>query len=375
VSLERAQPLADFLAWFNDVLHTVLYLPAQASSNAARVDQLQALEFTSFWIIGIAVLGTAGWCAVRYARRRAPGPTPRVTAPLWLEALLVCGLLGMFIAFWLIGFGQYVEMAEPPSDAMDVYVTGRQWVWQFGYADGPGSAGMLVVPVDRPVRLLITSRDVIHSVYVPAFRLKMDALPGRFTTAWFTADRLGRFDVFCAELCGTEHSRMRAEVVVLSADDFARWLTGTTGIATGGPLHSPPLLRNATAPVPPPPERLATVGMRVAADQGCLRCHTTDGTAHIGPTWQGLWHSRQRMRDGAEVVADAAYITESMMDPEARIVAGYDDVMPSYQGRITPAETAAIIELIRGLQFGSVGTAPPNAGVALRTNAAADANR
>lgn len=377
LNLRDTRPLADFLTWFKDLLHTILYLPAQGSRDAARVDGLQALEFTSFWIIGLVVLGCAAWWTLRYRRRtRAPIQTPRIVAPVWLEVTLISGLLGMFLVFWVIGFRQYLDLATAPADAMDVYVTARQWVWQFGYADGPGSAGMLVVPIGRPVRLLITSRDVIHSFFVPAFRIKQDAVPGRFTTAWFQADRLGRFDVFCAELCGTEHSQMRGEVVVLSADDFARWLTNASGLASAGPLHSPPLLRNTNAPAPPPPERLADVGMRVAGDKGCLRCHTTDGTRHIGPTWKGLWHAHQRMDDGQEIYADAAYITESMMDPNAHIVAGFQPVMPSYQGRITPAETAAIVELIRALQFGSTGSAPRDAGVTeqrLRQNIAANA--
>lgn len=372
MTIARTYPLQDFLAWFRDLLHHILYLPAQASAAAPSVDGLQLVEFTFFWLLAFLVLGAGAWFALHY-RRRGLGParTPRVTVPHWLEVGGSTALLAIFVAFWIVGFRQYTDLETPPADAMEVYVTARQWMWKFGYPDGPTSAGVLYVPLGRPVRLLITSRDVIHSFYVPAFRVKQDAVPGRYTTIWFTAVRAGTYDVLCAEFCGTGHSRMRARVVVMPEDGFERWLQGGGPMEEDRPLGPPAVLRGDGAGASDDEgagetgETLADRGMRVAAAKGCLRCHTTDGTDHVGPTWKGLWHKEVRLQDGTTVRADAAYITQSMMDPMAQLVAGYQPLMPTYQGRITPGETAAIVELIKRLQYHGIGSAPPRAGVTL----------
>jgi cytochrome c oxidase subunit 2 len=358
----QTRPLDDFLAWFRDLMTHLLYLPVQASSVAASVDGLQLLEFTFFWLLGFLVLGSAGWFAFHYRRRGHGGArTPRVEVSYWVEATGAVVLLAIFVAFWVVGFRQYIEIERAPEDAIEVYVTGRRWMWKFGYPQGPTSAGVLYVPLGRPVRLVLTSRDVIHSFYVPAFRVKQDAVPGRYTTIWFSATREGVFDVLCAEYCGTGHSRMRAEVMVMPADRFERWLQG--GVRMGGEQPLGAAQASGASEEMLETESLADRGMHVAAARGCLRCHTTDGTDHVGPTWKGLWHKEVRLDDGTTVTADAAYITRSMMDPMAEIVAGYPAVMPTYQGVITPGETAAIIELIKQLQYRSVGSAPPTAGV------------
>ncbi|HVS11951.1 MAG TPA: cytochrome c oxidase subunit II [Planctomycetota bacterium] len=343
-------PLADFLAWVRAVLHFTLNLPVQAADTAPPIDRLHYLQFSGFTAIGIVVLGSTLLFSVLYRRRRGDPtrPTPRVEAPLWLELAVVGLLLFAFVSFWVIGFAQFRSVSRAPENAMEVYVTARQWVWKFAYAEGPGTVGALYVPEGRPVRLVITSRDVIHSFYVPAFRVKMDAVPGRTTTTWFRATRQGRYQILCAELCGAGHSRMWGEVVVLPAERFARWLeTGETPPVTT-PLEQPSVLdprpaRDLALPT------LARRGLMVAAEQGCLACHTLEGSDHIGPTWRGLWGRRVRLQSGQTVIADPAYLTRSMMDPEAEMVEGYPPLMPTFMGRLTPAETAALIELIRSL--------------------------
>jgi len=362
-------PLEDFARWFEWVMDRLLFLPVRAADMAKPIDALQAVEFAFFWLIGLALLAAAGWFTLRYRRRTAvPGPTPRIEAPLWFEIGLSGSLLVVFVAFWVVGFGQFVTLASPPPEAMDVYVTGRQWVWKFAYPSGRSSAGVLYVPEGRPVRLLLTSRDVIHSFFVPAFRVKQDALPQRLTTAWFRADRLGRYDVLCAELCGAGHSHMRAAVEVLPLDEFARWLDGEDGVSDEGPVDGPTVLDDDAEPRGEH-EDLARRGLDVAAREGCLRCHTTDGTAHVGPTFLGLWRRTVELSDGSRVVADPAYLTRSMMDPRAELVAGFQPLMPSYQGRLDPAATAALLELIKRLEHHAIGSAPPGAGVALRREA------
>mgnify|MGYP001239093268 FL=1 len=264
---------------------------------------------------------------------------------------LYLGLFGLFILFWGIGFRQFVNMSVPPDDAIDVYVTAKQWMWKFSYPEGRASVGVLYVPAGRPVRLHLTSRDVIHSFFVPEFRIKRDAVPGMYTTAWFEATRPGRFQILCAELCGTGHSMMRGEVVVLREMDFMAWLDDRVPLDDRGEFAAGmPGERDRTEPRGlEAPRRLAELGRTAAARHGCLECHTIDGTPHIGPTWLGLYGSRELMEDGEEVVVNPAYITESMMDPQARIVAGFPPVMPSFLGQISPAETAAIIEYMKSL--------------------------
>lgn len=215
-------------------------------------------------------------------------------------------------------------------------------MWKFSYPDGPASVGALYVPANRPVRLHLTSRDVIHSFFVPEFRIKRDAVPGMYTMAWFEAVEPGRYPILCAEFCGTGHSMMRGEVVVLRPADYAAWLDGRAPAAAVDAME-------AGAPGLEGLVRLAELGRDAAARHGCFECHTIDGTPHIGPTWLGLYGSWEMMRDGERIYVNEAYITESMMDPQARIVAGFSPVMPSFLGQISPAETAAIIEYMKSL--------------------------
>jgi cytochrome c oxidase subunit 2 len=201
----------------------------------------------------------------------------------------------------------------------------------------------------------MTSRDVIHSFFVPDFRVKHDVIPGRAVTTWFEAAEPGTYEILCAEYCGLSHSTMRGQVVALSPDDYARWQRSAPATP---PEEPPPEIRGLpelAGSMPPfdldlEEETMARRGERAAAAQGCLRCHTLDGLPHIGPTWAGLYGASVPLQSGERAIVDAAYITESMMDPAAKIHRGFPAVMPSYLGRISPAETAAIVELIRSLR-------------------------
>lgn len=337
--------LQDFLDALNEFYRKALLLPEQASTIARPLDSLHFFEITVMFAVATVIAVVALSFIVRY--RRGPGrePTPRIAASRTYEFALYCGLFGLFVLFWVIGFRQYAGMVLPPEDALDVYVTAKQWTWKFAYPEGPASAGILYVPAGRPVRLHLTSRDVIHSFFVPAFRIKRDAVPGTYTTAWFQAVRPGRYPILCTEFCGTGHSMMRGEVVVLDAADYGAWLNGRPPAVPLVPdrpyLEEPSDLG--------PLVRLAELGRAAAARHGCLKCHTIDGTPHIGPTWLHLYGAREIMADGDTITVNEAYITESMKDPQARIVAGYPPVMPSFLGQITPAETAAIIEYLKSL--------------------------
>lgn len=323
--------------WANRIYRTLLFLPEQASTRARMIDSLHYLEITV--MVGIAGIVTLVviWFSWRFRRRSESEVGRRVEAPLRLELTTYAALLGFFLLLWWIGFGQYLDMHRTRTDATQVYVTGKQWMWKFSYPSGRGSVGRLFVPAGRPVQLLLTSRDVIHSFFVPAFRIKRDAVPGQYTTIWFEAPEPGRHRILCAEMCGTGHPDMLGEVVVLPLAEWERWLRAerTAGDGAAGPGAGPDLVQR---------------GREAAARYGCFQCHSVDGSRLIGPTWKGAYGARVRLQGGETVRVDEAYITESMMDPAAKIVAGFPPAMPSFQGRIPPADTAAIIELIKSLR-------------------------
>lgn len=322
----------------NELLRRALYLPSQSSSIAREIDTLHyTVILTTLAGVTFAALVAAVFI-LRYRRRTQVIPlTPHVRAPLWLEATVIGGLLTLFCVWWAVGFLQYRELQRAPADAMPIYVTAKQWMWQFAYPAGPTSTDVLVVPVGQPVKLIMTSRDVIHSFYVAEFRIKQDVVPGRALTVWFEATEPGTFDVLCTEYCGTRHSLMRAQVVAMPPDAYARWLD-----AASSPLALPGAKGDG--------QGLAERGRQVAAERGCLRCHSVDGSPFIGPTWANAFGQSRRTEDGRDVLIDEAYLTQSMMDPRAVIAAGFAPVMPSYQGALSPAETAAILEYIRSLR-------------------------
>lgn len=337
----------------NELLRRLLFLPEQGSDYARSVDHLHYFVIIATMVGATAVFTAALVFVVRY-RRRGPGEvTPRVEPTALHEALFVGLPLVLFLAWFAIGFPQYVSLQTPPRDAMDVYVQAKKWMWKFAYPGGPNSTDVLRVPAGRPVRLLLTSRDVIHSFFVPAFRLKQDALPGRYTQTWFQASRPGRHQVFCAEYCGVGHSAMLGEVVVMPADEFDAWIAEQRrGLA----------LAQDSAPAPGEAfdvrSSLQEQGRRLASEYGCFGCHTVDGTRHIGPTWRDLYGKVERLEGGKTVLVDEAYLTRSMMDPRADIVLGYQPVMPTFQGRLPPPEVAAIVEFIKSLRTDVVAAEP-----------------
>jgi cytochrome c oxidase subunit 2 len=328
----------------NELLRRVLFLPPQASAASVGIDHLHFFVILTTILVSSSAGVLAVYFMVRYRRRRQGEPTPHIEAPRWLEATFVIVPLSFFLLWFRIGFGQFVEMTTPPPDAIDVYVTGTQWMWKFAYPEGPSGLEVLRVPQGRPVRLLLTSRDVLHGFYVPAFRLKQDALPGRYTQTWFVATLPGTYPVYCSQYCGTNHSKMHASIEVIDAAAFDRWRQEER---RGRPLQRDMALGSADGL--PRDSDMVAEGRRLAATEGCLRCHTLDGSPHIGPTWRDLYRRLTPLADGTSVIADEGYLTESMMDPRAKQVAGFPLVMPSYAGKLGPAETAALVEYIKSL--------------------------
>ncbi|MBA3538630.1 MAG: cytochrome c oxidase subunit II, partial [Deltaproteobacteria bacterium] len=256
----------------NELFRTLLNLPQQASTVAYGIDVLHYVVITISMLGAAGVALAVGIFLLRF-RRRPGGPHQhRVRrVPLWAEIVAIGGLLAMFLVFWAVGFKQYVVLQTPPANAITVYVVAKQWMWQFAYPDGQATQHDLYVPVGRPVKLVMTSRDVIHSFFVPDFRIKWDVLPRRTSVTWFEATEAGPHEILCTEYCGLEHSRMRGRVIALAPDDYARWAEATTKPAGAD---------------------LASMGAKVAIERGCLRCHTIDGTPHLGPTWAGVYGSK-----------------------------------------------------------------------------------
>ncbi len=330
-------------------LRYILYLPDPASDQAVSIDTLH------FFVIGTTMLGatlvfaTALWFVFKYRRREGSNATRHIQSSTALEMGNASFLLGLFILFWVVGFAQYGTMQEPPEDAMDVYVTAKQWMWKFAQPRVPGTVGYLVIPEKRPVRMVITSRDVVHSFYVPNFRLKQDAVPGRYTSMWLDARQVGVYPIYCAEYCGLSHSRMAADLVVLSEADYEAYLHG----------RIPPLvaeaMENARARgideiVPTEPRNQVARGRMLVEQHACVTCHTLDGRDAVGPSWLGLYHSMQPLDDGSEVYVDDAYIARSIEDPRAQVARGFRSVMPTYYGdRLDAQDIEDITALIRSL--------------------------
>lgn len=338
----------------NDLMRLILFLPEQASTFATRVDFLHYFVVTVTMLSSVGVGLLAMYLMFRYREKKPHASTPIVHPSGRFEALVVGVPLVFFLAWVVIGFKDYIWYAHPPKNAMDVYVTGKKWMWHFAYPDGPNANAILHVPANRPVRLLLTSRDVIHSFFVPEFRIKQDAIPGRYSETWFEATKTGRFRVYCTEFCGTWHSNMVGEVVVMPGDEFDRWIgrqrQGIAGRAdsSGGGETAEGFRAD-----------LVSYGRRVAMAQGCLKCHSIDGAPHIGPTWVDLYQRKTTLATGETVVADEGYLTESMMNPFSKLVKGYAQVMPSFRGKLTAPEAAALVEFIKSLRTENLVNVPP----------------
>lgn len=304
------------------------WMPPQASSAAPETDQVFYFIYlvSLFFFVLIVVLMV--YFVLRY-RRRVEGERARsqITHNTALELTWTAIPLVLVVAMFYMGFRGFMNMMNPPSGAMDVYVTGMKWAWSFQYPNGHVD-NELHLPVDTPVRLILQSSDVIHSFFIPAFRIKRDAVPGRYNKVWFKPNRSGEYLALCTEYCGTQHSDMLARVVVHEPGMYERWL--------------------AEASDPFRTRTLGEVGALLHVKR-CAGCHSVDGSANIGPSFKGLYNRSAKFTDGSSAVSDENYIRESIIYPQRKIVAGYDPVMPTFKGQLKDNEITAIIEYIKEL--------------------------
>jgi cytochrome c oxidase subunit 2 len=324
--------------------------PDQASTFARQVDALYffILAVCSFFALAVAVLVI--YFGLRYHKTHDGEIGARIEGNLPLE--VVWSVIPTVIAMVMFGWGAsvYYHLRRPPGEAMHIYAVGKQWMWKFQHLEGQREINELHVPAGRPIRITISSEDVLHSLYFPAFRTKMDAIPGRYTELWFEANTPGKYHIFCTEYCGTNHSGMVGSVTVLEPSQYQAWLQG-------GGLEG----------------TLAQRGARVFNDQACVTCHLDSGQGR-GPSLKDIVGTTVELQNGATALVDDAYLRESILNSQAKVLKGYQPLMPTFQGLISEENLVALIEHVKSLSPKAT-TAAPAAPTATTTPAPAGAKK
>ncbi len=306
--------------------------PARASTTAGSVDALFIFLVALSALMSAVIFVMIIVFAVRYRRRRGV-PAEQIEGSTALEVTWSVIPLFIFAFIFIWGAVIYFRERTPPRGATEVYVVAKQWMWKLQHEEGQREINELHVPVGRDVKMILTSQDVIHSFYVPAFRIKQDVLPGRYTTAWFRPTKAGTYHLFCAEYCGTQHSGMIGQVVVLEPAQYQAWLSG------GGAAGS-----------------MASNGQNIFLQLGCSTCHRSD-TQGRGPNLIGLFGKPVQLEDGRVVTADENYIRESILAPGAKIVSGFKPIMPVFQGLVSEDQLNALVAYVKSLNQSPTGAA------------------
>ncbi|MEM7589652.1 MAG: cytochrome c oxidase subunit II [Myxococcota bacterium] len=318
-------PTAGLFAW----------MPTAASQQAQQVDSIFYFLLISCTALFALVVVPMTVFVLRYRRRTATQKAlsqidHNFTMEVVWTLLPIVYLAGVFT--W--GFWQFLDMRVAPSEAMNLRVVGQKWQWTALYPnDGVeigGQGSTIGVPVNQPVKIILSSQDVIHSFFVPNLRVKQDAVPGRYTTLWFNPNKIGEYPILCAEYCGQQHSQMVAMLKVMSKQDYTAWLQKTQEADQGLSLED--------------------LGKKLYVQKGCNACHTTDGSRKIGPSFKGAYGSTEQLEGGGSVVVNDDYIRQSILTPQKQITKGYPPVMPSYQGQVKEKDLAALIAFIKSLK-------------------------
>lgn len=310
--------------------HASTFMPVQGTEIAGRVDNLYSFLLVASFISCVLVIGGLIYFAFKYRRTEARANGAYISHSTLLEFLW--SFIPFVIFLWVFAWGWliYRDMRQMPKDALEIQVNGQKWVWDFQYKSGRKSTAELVVPVGQPVKLIMTSRDVLHSFFIPAMRIKQDVIPGRYTALWFKAEKVGDYQIFCTEFCGDQHSAMLAKLKVLSVEDFHKWLQDDPykGLS------------------------LSAVGQKVFVSK-CLICHNTTTERKVGPGFAHLFGSQRVLKGKTTVLADENYIRESILNPQAKV--GADNptevsAMPTFLGQLSEDEILGIIDYIKTLK-------------------------
>jgi cytochrome c oxidase subunit 2 len=299
--------------------------PTQASTIASEVDNLYffIVAVTAFFALLVVILVT--FFAIKYRDDTGLKVGDPITGSIPLEIgwSLVPFIVAMGIFVWATTV--YFHSIRPPDQTLEVYSTGKRWMWRFQHVDGHREINQLHIPLGRPIKVTFTSEDVLHDLYIPAFRVKADAIPGRYSSIWFTPTKTGEFHLFCAEYCGTRHSAMIGTVIVMEPDEYQAWLSG--GGLTGS---------------------LSARGEQLFQQLACSTCHLSDGTGR-GPSLAGVFGAQVTLQNGQRVLADAGYVRESILTPQMKVVNGFQPIMPTFQGLVTEEQLLSLIEYVKSL--------------------------
>jgi len=306
------------------------FFPVRASTTAGQVDNLYFAWLALSGVVALAVGLLLVWFGIHYRRGSATNRTVADAAEYdkrmrRIEIVWTVVPLVLFLAMFVWSARVYYENVTVPKGALPIYIVAKQWMWHAEHPAGEREINELHVPLGRPVELLMTSQDVIHSLSIPSFRIKQDVLPGRYTTLWFTADRAGEYHLFCTQFCGTSHSNMVGRVVVMDPAAFEGWLSAHANMPT-----------------------MATRGRQRYRQLGCDGCHGAQATVRA-PKLEGLFGRSVELRDGRSVLADERFIRDAVLLPNRDVPAGYDASMPSFRGQIGEEELLEIIEYLKSL--------------------------
>jgi cytochrome c oxidase subunit II len=313
-------------------------VPDSASTFSWQVDALYFYLSGVTLFFALLISAVLIFFVIRY-RRRTPYEIPRpIAGSHKLETIWT--IIPFLIAMTMFAWGARVYFAQykAPADAVEIYVVGKQWMWKLQHATGQREINQLHVPVGRKIKLIMTSEDVIHDFFVPAFRTKADVVPGKYTTLWFEATTPGTYHLFCAEYCGMNHSGMTGSVVVMEPREFDNWLSGNTGTSTP-----------------------AAAGQQLFQSLGCSSCHGANGEGGRGPVLAGVFGQKTQLDNGQSQTVDEAYIRESILNPQAKIVAGFGPIMPTFQGQVSEDQLVQLVAFIKSLPAGSQVQQPANA--------------
>jgi cytochrome c oxidase subunit 2 len=328
------------------------FMPESASTISPKVDALY------FYLTGVTLFfvflisGVLIFFVIKY-RRRTPFEIPRpIAGSHKLETIwsVIPFIIAMSIFAW--GAQVYFEQVRPAANTNEIYVVGKQWMWKLQHTTGQREINELHIPVGRKIKLIMTSEDVIHSFYIPAFRIKTDVLPGRYMIAWFEATKTGTYHLFCAEYCGMNHSGMIGSIIVMEPTEFDNWLSGNA---------------NQQAP--------AVAGQQLYQSLGCVSCHGANGEGGRGPTLAGLFGRKVFLQNGQTLTADESYVRESIENPQAKLVSGFGPIMPTFQGQVTPEQLIQIMAYIKSLQVTSPQGSTPATGPSPAVNPGASASQ
>lgn len=304
---------------------------------AGNVDALFIFLLIVSGLMTLLIFTAIVYFAARYRYRKGV-PAEQIEGSTPLELTWTFIPLGVFMVIFAWGAVVYFKGRTPPRDSTEVYVVAKQWMWKLEHAEGQREINELHVPVGRDVKLIMTSQDVIHSFFVPAFRMKQDVVPGRYTVAWFRATTPGTYHLFCTQYCGTQHSGMIGSIIVQEPAQYEAWMSGSSG----GPLSAS--------------------GEKIFAELGCVTCHRSDSQGR-GPNLQGIFGKPVQLEDGRMVTADENYVRESILDPGAKIVKGFKPVMPTFQGLVSEEQLNALVAYVKSQSQPGAGGTKANAAV------------